>query len=142
MTTVTEAATTEWMRLGACVGVDPGVFFPTGTRQEVQRAARAAKRVCGACPVRSTCLEWALSTPETEGIWGGLTSDQRLTELVRQRRSSPLPVSLEPCGTLAAYRRHLRRGECIDPACREANRVAAQERKATRHACEPEAIAS
>ena len=28
--------------------------------------------------------------------------------------------ALEPCGTLAAYRRHLRRGELIDESCRQA----------------------
>lgn len=35
----------------------------------------------------------------------------------------PLPgwaPELKPCGTLAAYRRHLRRGDPIDEACRQA----------------------
>jgi hypothetical protein len=35
----------------------------------------------------------------------------------------PLPAShpdLAPCGTLAAYRRHLRRGDPVDRACRQA----------------------
>ncbi len=40
------------------------------------------------------------------------------------------PAELQPCGTPAAYRRHLRRKEPIDPACREANRLALQERDA------------
>jgi hypothetical protein len=33
------------------------------------------------------------------------------------------PPELKPCGTYAAYRRHQRRGERIDPACDEAQRV-------------------
>ena len=33
----------------------------------------------------------------------------------------PLPDwDLEPCGTLAAYRRHLRRGDPVDETCRQA----------------------
>jgi hypothetical protein len=39
-------------------------------------------------------------------------------------------TELRPCGTLAAYRRHLRNKEVIDPACREANRLAQQEKAA------------
>lgn len=31
--------------------------------------------------------------------------------------------SLQPCGTMAAYKRHRNRGETPCPACAEANRV-------------------
>jgi len=41
-----------------------------------------------------------------------------------------LPAELSRCGTAAAYRRHLRRKEPIDQACRDANRLASQERDA------------
>lgn len=40
------------------------------------------------------------------------------------------PIELRPCGTTAAYRRHLRHKEPIDPACREANRLEQQEKNA------------
>jgi hypothetical protein len=33
------------------------------------------------------------------------------------------PRSLTPCGTHSAYQRHVRRGEPIDNACREAHRL-------------------
>jgi hypothetical protein len=37
------------------------------------------------------------------------------------RRGRGLPDAyLEPCGTLAAYRRHLRRGDPVDESCRQA----------------------
>lgn len=39
---------------------------------------------------------------------------------------------LQPCGTEAAYRRHLRRGEPADVACKEAAARAAQARKQVR----------
>ena len=45
----------------------------------------------------------------------------------------PLPSwapELEPCGTLAAYRRHLRRGERIDESCRKASARSWQDRLA------------
>lgn len=52
----------------------------------------------------------------------------------------PLPVRhrptygrpLRPCGTHAAHERHRARGEDIDPACREAERVYQQDRHARR----------
>ncbi|WUH94597.1 hypothetical protein OG900_33580 [Streptomyces sp. NBC_00433] len=40
------------------------------------------------------------------------------------------PVELQPCGTSAAYRRHLRRSEPICTACRDASRRDRQERDA------------
>jgi hypothetical protein len=39
---------------------------------------------------------------------------------------------VEPCGTLAAYRRHLRHDEKPCGACARANRLAAAERRAAR----------
>ena len=43
----------------------------------------------------------------------------------------PLPAwapELKPCGTPAAYRRHLRRGERVDEACRQAKNRDYQDR--------------
>jgi hypothetical protein len=39
-------------------------------------------------------------------------------------------VELKPCGTYAAYRRHIRHGERPDYLCSEANRIAEQDRGA------------
>lgn len=38
----------------------------------------------------------------------------------RDRQRGGPPRKLAPCGTYAAYRRHQRRGEPIDDACRDA----------------------
>lgn len=47
------------------------------------------------------------------------------------RRGQPLPDGeLEPCGTRAAYRRHLRRGDPVDESCRQAEARAWQDRVA------------
>lgn len=56
--------------------------FATRREQRADRVARrametAAKAVCSACPVRRECLEYADLNNETEGIWGGLTPQER-----------------------------------------------------------------
>jgi WhiB family redox-sensing transcriptional regulator len=37
-----------------------------------------AKTVCELCPVRADCLDHAIRVGERYGVWGGLTSDERL----------------------------------------------------------------
>jgi len=44
-----------------------------------------AKKICGDCPVRLLCLEYALEQKEVYGIWGGLTRAER-QRLVNGRR--------------------------------------------------------
>lgn len=68
----------EWVRRAACRGVDPELFFPTaevGTPRYTAQVADA-KRVCGICPVRAQCLDWALAELPY-GVAGGLSADER-----------------------------------------------------------------
>lgn len=37
----------------------------------------AAKNFCWSCPVKTECLDHALTTPEPKGIWGGFTEKER-----------------------------------------------------------------
>ncbi len=37
-----------------------------------------AKRICGMCPIRTACLEYALDNDERFGVWGGLSEKERL----------------------------------------------------------------
>ncbi|WP_207555852.1 WhiB family transcriptional regulator [Intrasporangium flavum] len=65
--------TPDWMHDGACRGTDdPDAFYPKRDRD-----AGDAVRMCQPCPVRQTCLEWALKHREEFGVWGGLTEDER-----------------------------------------------------------------
>jgi WhiB family redox-sensing transcriptional regulator len=65
------------MSRGACGDVDPELFFPVAGRTgPAMRQAKAAKAVCGRCPVRANCLSYALETMP-EGIWGGTTEEER-----------------------------------------------------------------
>lgn len=67
----------DWRLRGACLTADPDLFFPlTSAGPSVPQIAQA-KRVCGRCPVRSECLEFALATRQVHGIWGGTSEDER-----------------------------------------------------------------
>lgn len=49
-----------------------------------------AKRLCDHCPVKSECLNYALTTGEPAGTWGGLSAYQReLLTKPRARKSCP-----------------------------------------------------
>lgn len=70
----------SWRPLGACSGLDPGLFFPLDDAQ-----AAPAKAVCNECGVRQRCLDYALGYREHDGIWGGMTESER-RRIIRQRR--------------------------------------------------------
>jgi WhiB family transcriptional regulator, redox-sensing transcriptional regulator len=61
-----------WFEQAACAGTDPDAWYPAKGE-----ASRAAKRVCARCPVTAECLDYALATNQTHGIWGGLSVMQR-----------------------------------------------------------------
>jgi WhiB family redox-sensing transcriptional regulator len=61
-----------WKAFGNCLGVDPDLFFP-----ERGDSTKEAKEVCRGCVVREECLEYALTTGEKFGIWGGRSERER-----------------------------------------------------------------
>jgi len=70
----------SWDKDAACrtPAVSSEIFFPisyAGYSPEVKQA----KAVCFACPASSACLAYALDRVEPEGIWGGLTPQERRT---------------------------------------------------------------
>lgn len=76
----------QWQRYGACRGMDSAMFYhPDGERNpsRARRTARA-KEVCSRCPVLQVCREFALSTHEPFGVWGGLSETER--RLIIDRR--------------------------------------------------------
>jgi WhiB family redox-sensing transcriptional regulator len=76
-----------WREEAACLECSALLFFG-GDESEPQAERRVreeeAKRVCARCLVREPCLEYALSTRESYGIWGGLTEIERRS-LLRKR---------------------------------------------------------
>ena len=74
-----------WRVKGSCRGSDPLIFYPPSDEDDL---AEPAKLICAACPVRKPCLEFALSTREKHGVWGGLTERERRRVLRQRRRSA------------------------------------------------------
>lgn len=72
----------SWRQRAACRGADPDIFYPASDEE-----AEPAKAICGQCPVRQPCLEYALANRERDGIWGGATERER-RRIIRQRRKS------------------------------------------------------
>ena len=80
-----------WMEQASCAQThEPDTWFPlpsdTGGR------VQTAKRICARCPVRTDCLEYAMTGADRswpgqdgEGVWGGLTAPERAV-LALQRR--------------------------------------------------------
>ncbi len=76
-----------WQWRAACRGEDASVFFAPNhseSKEDKHARERQAKTMCATCPVRIECLEYAIRTRETHGIWGGLNELERRL-LIRER---------------------------------------------------------
>ncbi|MCZ0983895.1 WhiB family transcriptional regulator [Streptomyces diastatochromogenes] len=67
--------------------IDPDLFYRPGAAHE-----EAAKLVCSGCPLALACRTYALGGDgwwEADGVWGGLTADERRAErrALRKRRA-------------------------------------------------------
>ena len=70
----------KWMQRGLCREIPPATFFPSdGVGVEI------ARRICGTCPVREQCLEYALEQRIDHGVWGGCSERERRRILKRRR---------------------------------------------------------
>lgn len=111
----------EWVKAAACRDLAPEIkelFFP-----ERGEDAHEVKAICAACPVQPECLHFALSTNETDGIWGGLAPRERrrirrLGVTVEEARD-PWPPSPPKrvgdgctCGLVSTYNAGCRCGDC------------------------------
>ncbi|MFD4577260.1 WhiB family transcriptional regulator [Streptomyces sp. NPDC058417] len=67
----------DWRHQAACREEDPELFFPVGNSGPALAQAEDAKAVCRRCFVRPTCLDWALASGQTDGVWGGLSEGER-----------------------------------------------------------------
>ena len=78
----TQTVIENWRDDAACTGLDTSMFFPASDAE-----AGPAKAVCASCPVRDQCLEWAMATRQEDGVWGGMTDNER-RRLRRRRRDA------------------------------------------------------
>lgn len=65
-----------------CSG-DPDGFYPDP--QQTKRTARAVQ-LCRSCPVMAECRDFSVANQERYGVWGGLTEDERVKVVRRERR--------------------------------------------------------
>lgn len=80
-------AVTDWRSLALCRDTDPTLFFPVGTTGAALDQIAAAKSVCVQCAARAECLEFALETNQDNGVWGGLSEEER-RQIRRQRKAA------------------------------------------------------
>ncbi|MGP3752183.1 WhiB family transcriptional regulator [Streptomyces sp. IBSNAI001] len=110
----------------ACTPADAHLFDSTHPDQQAK-----ARAICHDCPLRQACADHALTTPEHQGTWGGLTSKDR--RRIRSPRSATFIDDdgrvRVPCGTYKALQAHLRyEEECTECRDAQAARTAAQRR--------------
>ncbi len=73
---------TSWMQKGKCRELPPETFFPSdGVGVEI------ARRICADCPVKESCLEYALYNRIEHGVWGGASERER-RRIARRRRGA------------------------------------------------------
>jgi len=72
--------TQPWMAHGLCRDHAPGMFFPSDGV-----GVDKARRICGECPVKEECREYALTYRIEHGVWGG-TSERERRRILRDRR--------------------------------------------------------
>lgn len=75
----------DWRHKSACKSEDPELFFPVGDTGPALLQIAEAKAVCRRCPVQAQCLNWALTSGQDFGVWGGLSETER--RAVRQRNA-------------------------------------------------------
>jgi WhiB family transcriptional regulator, redox-sensing transcriptional regulator len=78
---------TDWREAGACAHADPDLFFPISSTGRALPQITKAKAICAECPVRRSCLEYALEHDLVHGIWGGTTPEDRQAWRRQQRRA-------------------------------------------------------
>lgn len=79
----------SWKDDAACRDVDTALFFKAHTTGPAATGHYdRARAICASCPVRIECLEYAMSTKQEAGIWGGLDEDERRRERARRRNAT------------------------------------------------------
>jgi len=76
----------DWRHRAACRDEDPERFFPVGNSGPALLQIAEAKSVCHRCDVASRCLAWALESGQDDGVWGGMSEDERRPLMTGRRK--------------------------------------------------------
>jgi len=74
----------DWRQAALCRDTSPELFFPVGNTGNALDAISIAKTVCRRCSAQQECLEYALSSNQDSGVWGGRSEEER-RQIRRQR---------------------------------------------------------
>ncbi|MFE3685390.1 WhiB family transcriptional regulator [Streptomyces sp. NPDC059095] len=83
----------DWRHNAVCREEDPELFFPIGNTGPALLQIEEAKAVCRRCPVMEHCLKWALESGQDDGVWGGLSEEERRSMKRRAARRRARRVS-------------------------------------------------
>ncbi len=98
-----------------CHTADPEMYF-----SDDELAIAEAKSLCGGCPVRTQCLEGALSRQEPAGVWGGeLFEDGRI---IARKRKAGRPTAVEVAARTAPIQNLPMQLEVASPASSQSER--------------------
>jgi WhiB family redox-sensing transcriptional regulator len=68
----------DWRHMAACRDIkDKEIFYPIGSTGPALLQIEDAKDVCRRCPSIDACLQFALEAGINEGVWGGMSEDER-----------------------------------------------------------------
>lgn len=101
--------TPDWISAALCTGKNGDIWFPPLEADRPEAYYHVARQVCNLCPVWQECLN--LGIPETYGMWGGLTPQERLP-LQKQGKE----LHLAEHGTSTRYRQG-----CLCKPCEKAH---------------------
>jgi WhiB family redox-sensing transcriptional regulator len=79
-----------WMDHGACRHLGVDVFFRESGNNHLYDSAKA---ICHSCIHQSSCLDYALDHHIDDGIWGGLTRNERRRILAARRDTERLDLA-------------------------------------------------
>lgn len=94
----------SWRTDAVCKDTDPELFFPVGTTGQALLQIDRAKQVCGECPVKIECLDFAIDTNQDSGIWGGTSEDERrdIRRRIAARNKALKAAQVENAGAAAS----------------------------------------
>jgi WhiB family redox-sensing transcriptional regulator len=67
----------DWWDLAACHTGNAELFFPVTEAGPARLQVAQAKAVCAGCRVRQECLNYAMTTHQAHGVWGGMSVADR-----------------------------------------------------------------
>ena len=76
-----------WWTRAACASADPELFFPISYSGPALRQVAQAKAICTRCQIQRECLRYALDAGSIQGVWGGMTEEERHRLARREHRA-------------------------------------------------------